>query len=184
MSDTETQEPARYTIRAYHETPEHAALAGAETAPREPISIAREQLGLAVREYGEVIDLDSIREDERVAVIVDEQGWEPAGDRTPTGHIITWSCTAHARVASDSGDPVLDPYEVEPGVHMAFVVPEPYASTGGAVRLRHNVGGSVTTYAKAADGTGVGYLLALDLDSNVQHVEFFGGTAYFVVEVD
>lgn len=186
MSDA-AQETARYVIHAYHETPENAALRGEQTPPPEPVTIARQQLALAVREHGEVIDLDSIREDARIAVVVDEDGeWVPAeAGVMPTGHIVTWSCTAHARVGTDADDPVLDPVETDEETgQRAFRVPTPWSHVGGAVRLRHNVGGPVTTLAYAADGSGIGYLLATDLDDKVQHVEFFGGTAFFVVEAD
>ena len=186
VSDTSQQETARYSIRAYHETPEHAALRGEQHPPPEPIGVARQQLALAVREHGEVMDFESVREDERVAVVVDDNGeWRPAMEgETPTGHIVLWSCAAFERQSTDANDPVLDVVEDDEAGGWWATVPEPQASVGGACRIKHRLGGEVTVHAYRADGSGIGYLFATTLDKDTVHVEFFGGTARFFVEAD
>lgn len=180
-------EPAKYQFKAYHETPEHAALRGDPTPPPDPISVARTQLALAVREHGEVIDLDSIAEMERESIVLldDEGNWRPALDgESPTGHIVTWTCTGHTRVGTDADDPVLPIERDEENGDWVAIVPEPLASAGGSCRIRHNLHGGVTIFAKRANGEGIGYLFATTLDDDTVHMEFFGGTAFFTVERD
>lgn len=200
MSDTETttsaetEKPLRWQFRAFHETPEHLVQrtlaedpAATPGTPPDPTKIAREQLSYAIRADGYVIDLDSVREEARQAVIVNEamDDYRPAGaDETPSGHVVMWSATGHERVGTDDDDPVIDCTVVHAGREVYATVPEPHATAGGSARLRHNLGGEVTVTAFKADGEGIGYLFATTLDRDSVHVEFFGETAKFVVTRD
>lgn len=193
MSDT-TQEQARWQFRAYHEDPDHYVArllreTGQPPSPQpEPITVARQQLALAVRQDGFVIDLDSIREEESVNIVVNEQqtDYVLAVDGKPrSGRLVTWSATGHQRVGTDADDPVLEAVrESENDDGLTAIVPAPYATVGGSCRIRHGLGGEVTVTAFQPDGEGIGYLFATTLDPDTVHVEFFGGTARFYVVAD
>jgi hypothetical protein len=194
MSETTTEEQARWQFRAFHETPEHHAkrMLDADpdalpSPPPDPISIARQQLAFAIREEGYVIDFGSVREESRQSVIVNEAMDDfrlAHDDEEPSGHLVVWSAAGRERVGTDADDPVIDCTVVHAGREVHASVPEPHASAGGSVRLRHNLGGEVTVTAFKPDGEGIGYLFATTLDRDSVHVEFFGGTAKFVVTRD
>lgn len=194
MTETHTEEQARWRFRAFEETPEHYVARLTKDNPEavppplpDPASIARTQLERAARQDGYVIDFDSVREDNRMPVKVPEtmDDWWPAdSDETPDGHLVTWSASGSLRVGTDADDPVIDCKIEQAGRQVSAVVPEPHATAGGSIRLRHNLGGDVTVLAYDADGEGMGYLFATTLDRDSVHVEFFGGTAKFVVTRD
>ena len=179
-------EIATWQFNAYHETPEHAALVAAEmgvasTPPPPPITIAREQLSRAVRNDGFLIDFNSITEESRQAVIVDDGGnWRPTLEgEVPTGHIVHWSCSAHQRAAAE--DEVL-PSEVSPDGRVTASVTPILSEHGGGGRIIHNLDAPVIVKAFDSAGEPIGYMFASELDSNVVHVEFFSGTAVLTVE--
>ena len=180
---------AKWDLRAYHETPEHAALAAIEagvsaTPPPPPIVVAREQLSLAVRQEGLQIDLSSVTEEGREAVVVDSStgDWRPAAEgETPTGHIVHWSCSAHERAFPEDSSL---PFEVTAEGVVTAAVEGPLREHGGGARVVHGLGSSVTVSATDASGSPVSYMLASELDPDTVHVEFFPGTAALRIEKD
>jgi hypothetical protein len=179
-------EIATWQFNAYHETPEHAAKVAARnggegTPPPEPISIAREHLSLAVRRDGYLIDLHSIREESRQAVIVDDLGdWRPTlDDEEPTGHIVRWTCSATERRSTAEEDHALPVERTEEGVTAA--VTGPLREFGGGARVNHGLGAPVIVSAADENGDGMGLLFATELDDNSVHVEFFPGTASLTI---
>lgn len=177
----------------YHESREHyesrmvQMVPEAATIPRQPDPMVevREQLALALIRDGHVIEYPSIREEKREPVVVDALGrWTSVPEGQETGHIVTWSATGHENKATDADDPVLDYSATGDDGELRFRIPEPQASRGGSVRLRHNLGGEVTALAFDRHGDGLGYMLAMPIDDNVLHIELYGGTAEFRVTKD
>ena len=185
-----TETTTRYEKRAYRETPEHYAARMAKTLPDGATIPPQEDTKVALRSYfaglaageGMVINPGTMREEHRTAVVVNEaqDDWREAmTGETPTGHMVLWSIEARVHRPSDASEPVIEPVEVE-GQWIARI-PEPHASTGGSARIRHIFATDPALYAKQADGSGIGYLIATVLDERTVHVEFFGGTDHFVV---
>lgn len=186
MSDT-TAEQARWQFRAYHEDREHAALRGQSIPPPEPLTVARQQLALAVRAEGYVIDLDSVREEESQDVVVNEEQTDyrlAAEGEKRTGRLVLWSATGHPRIGTDADDPILYVTRDDDLDVWVAKVPEPQATVGGSCRIRHERNANVTVLAFKPDGEGIGYLFATTLDKDTVHVEFFGGTAAFHITED
>jgi len=189
MTEAATQ---RHEFRAYRATESQyirqtmAHHPEAVPPPRESAEAEARSHAAQVAPEGWVVDLGTLREVGREAVVVNDTGtdYRPAEPgEEPTGHIVLWEFDARQAVPSDEGDPVLTGRRTGDG-SVEFVVPESHAQAGGAVRLRHNLGGEVTVSAKRADGEGIGYLFAATLDAHTVHVEFFAGTATFNVAPD
>lgn len=186
-----TQEQARWRFAAYRETEQHYVerMGDVEggTPPSDHTAVARQQLAMAARADGFTIDFASVEVVSEEAIVVDDGGsYRPAvPGEVPTGHIVTYVCSGHPTVPHDAAEPMLSAVlrEGDPTTAVAEVA-EPHASRGGGCRIVHPFKGEVTVTAERADGTGIGYLLATTLDDDTVHVEFFGGTAAFLVEAD
>jgi hypothetical protein len=131
------------------------------------------------RSVGMVLDADTVTQGQRVPVYIDEDGdYRPVEDGLANGFYVDWTATGTPRL-TDVDDPVLlvdaDGWAT---------VPEPIATMGGSVRVRHDYGGEVTVHAFDPDDTGTGYLLAQELDPDLVHVELLGGTARLHVTLD
>lgn len=115
-------------------------------------------------------------EGQPVAVNADMSGWEECAADAPeqTGWVYVWTGWAV--------EPVRDPKKPLPGrmdgeAYVADLPPES-AEYGGAVRVRHGLGGPVTVYAHMRPGhSGNGILFAQPITDDEEHVEVFPGVA-------
>jgi len=131
------------------------------------------------RSAGMVLDAETVSRGPVVPVYIDERGdYRLVDDGLANGFYVDWTASGTPRL-SDVDDPVLlvdaDGYAT---------VPEPVATVGGSVRVRHGYGGEVTVRAFGPGGVGTGYLLAQELDPDLVHVEVLGVTARLHVASD
>lgn len=132
------------------------------------------------RAVGMLLDEATVRPDEPVPVLI-----RPDGSHVHTspgeanGFYVDWHAHGIPRI-SDADVPVV---LVDAGGDV--VVPEPVATDGGDLRVRHDYGTEdVTITATSPDGDATGYLFHSPVDASLVHVELLAGTAGLHVERD
>lgn len=110
-----------------------------------------------------------------VPIVIEEaspDGWrEAAAGEEPDGWIATW----RGELAEGVTDAVVD--VDTPSLPVTVAVPEPVATTGGGVRVRHRLAGEYRVSADRGDGTPIGLLFTASLDDGEDLVEVLPGTA-------
>jgi hypothetical protein len=152
---------------------------GDEPDPTEMRARAVDTLREGFRSVGYMLDEATVEHAAAVFIrFTPDGGYVPAPAGREEGFYIDWTGVGNPRITDEAVPVVI----VDTGG--VAVVPEPVATDGGDMRVRHGYGGEVTVRAFDPAGEPTGYLFAQPLDDDTVHVELFGGTASLLVTRD